>query len=96
VVAKARDGLSLIGCGNYKGHGTPLLFAEAQTSPAAVWILKARPAIELETAKEATEKAVDLLGCGMSGVAITDLIGGRTYRSGEFQLLLNEKGKFNA
>jgi len=52
--------------------------------------------IELGTAKEATEKAVELLGRGMSDVAITDLVNGRTYRSGEFHLLLNEHGKFNA
>jgi hypothetical protein len=52
--------------------------------------------IELETAKEASEKVVELLGRGMSDVAITDLINARTYRSGEFHLLLNEHGKFNA
>jgi hypothetical protein len=52
--------------------------------------------IELGAAKEAAEKAVELLGRGMSDVAITDLISARTYRSGEFHLLLNEAGKFNA
>jgi hypothetical protein len=52
--------------------------------------------IEVGTAKEATENAVELLGRGMRDVAITDLINARRYRSGEFHLLLNERGKFNA
>lgn len=52
--------------------------------------------IQYGTAKDATEKAIELLGRGMSDVVITNLVNGRTYRSGEFQLFLNEHGKFNA
>jgi hypothetical protein len=39
------------------------------------------------TGPKAVEKAVAISGQGMSDVAITDLISGRTYRASEFHLL---------
>jgi hypothetical protein len=40
------------------------------------------------TARKAIERATKVAELGMSDVEITDLIGGRTYRSDEFHLLL--------
>jgi hypothetical protein len=50
---------------------------------------------EHDGAKDAVLNAIELLGQGLSDVVLTDPTG-RTYRSGEFQLLLNESGKFDA
>ena len=47
--------------------------------------------LEQATAKGAVKKAIELSGRGMRDVAITDLVGGRTYRSGEFHLLIDER-----
>jgi hypothetical protein len=48
---------------------------------------------EEATAKGAVEKALELMGQGMSNALVTDLAG-RSYKSTEFHLLLNERGKF--
>jgi hypothetical protein len=42
------------------------------------------------TARKAIERAAKAAAHGMSHVEITDLIGGRTYRSDEFHLLLSD------
>lgn len=43
--------------------------------------------------KKAALKAIEMSDRGMSDVAITDLVNGRTYRADELHLLLNESGK---
>jgi hypothetical protein len=47
-------------------------------------------AVPKATAKEAIEKALSLMGAGMSEVIITDASDGRTYTSDDFDKLLKK------